>query len=321
MTHTEMTYDRSFEFLTRCVLCGASVDRRKASAQIHLKSLKFKANRARRSNESLNRPAPMETQYEIFQCKECGLQFINPRDNQETVCKQYLDDVTSPVSYYAETAKIDAVNFIKRFDWIEAATPSGRLLDVGCNVGTFLEIAQNRGWQVAGIEPNKKAIDICLSKGIPVFQGFLSDDLANEIERNPFDVVALNDSIEHFPDPLATMRLVHRLVRPGGVVAISTPNIRSILTNMFQIKPKEHLFYFDAATLTALLERAGFKVQLLVETGRRRDIGSAHHGATLDSEFWNVVSRLLDVTRLDKPVSILLERLFKEELFVLAQKA
>jgi len=112
------------ETLSSCVLCG------------ELASVSFE-------------PYCKISGYHIIQCKNCKLIFVNPRDNQETILKQYPNDETSPISYYLRTERVDTINFNKRLDWIEKKVATGKLLDIGCSVGTYMNVARNRGWNVS----------------------------------------------------------------------------------------------------------------------------------------------------------------------------
>lgn len=282
------------EFIKKCVLCNAG-------------------------NEFF-KPYCTKSGYSIVLCSNCGLIFVNPRDNENTISNQYQDNLTSPISYYQVTAKTDAINFNKRLDWIESKMSRGKVLDIGCNVGTFLELSKNRGWEVMGIEPNKKACEICNSKGLNVRCGLFGHEMAKSLEGNRFDLITLNDTIEHFTHPVEMVRMIAACIRQNGFLAISTPNVDNILARIFQIKPKEHLFYFNKSTLSRFLEGAGFKIELLVETGRRRDIASMPLGATFENKYWIYVCKFLGVTGLSHLVSLFLEKIFADELFVLAKK-
>ena len=96
--------------------------------------------------------------------------------------------------------------------------------------------------------------------------------------------------------------------------------MKSILAKIFQVKPKEHLFYFTPATLKKLLERAGFRVKIMLETGRRRDLGAMDQGATFENKKWLVLSKFLRWTGVDSIAAILMDMIFKEELFAIAEK-
>jgi 2-polyprenyl-3-methyl-5-hydroxy-6-metoxy-1,4-benzoquinol methylase len=252
--------------------------------------------------------------YCIVKCP-CGLVYVNSPDSQTAISDQYKNNKTSPSNYYEETACVDQINFNRRLNILEALTIKGKLLDVGCSVGTFMFFAERRGWVVKGIEPNAKSARIALSHHLTVDNNFLNE--------TPFiyniDVVTLNDVIEHFPNPLESLQIIRGMLKENGLVAISTPNIDSILTRIFQIKPREHLFYFNKQMITKLLEKAGFEILFCETTGRRRAIDKMSNGATLSKQ-WKILSKILSFTKLHLLVSIFLDRFFKDEIFVVARK-
>lgn len=148
----------------------------------------------------------------------------------------------------------------------------GRLLDVGCSYGAFLELARERGWRVSGVELSRKAADYSeRERGLDVFRGIL-EEAALPGER--FDVVTLWDVVEHLDDPVRTLAEVHRVLAPGGTLVLFTINQRSLISRVghllyrasldrFERLPTllydiHHNFFFDRSTLAAALRRAGF---------------------------------------------------------------
>ncbi len=282
------------EYLNNCVLCGSGSDR-------------F-APYARRGK------------YGVVRCGECGLIFINPRDDHAEILGQYSSDVSSPISYYQKSARVDSLIFDKRLSWTERFISPGSLLDIGCNVGTFMDVARRRGWEASGVEVNGNACELSRQKGHRVYQGTFDRDLISSFEKKEFDLVCLNDVIEHFPNPLDSMKLVAPLVRRGGYLTINTPNIDNVVARIFQLKPKEHVFYFNKSTATRILTEAGFEIILARKAGRRRDFGSLQSGATLDSRAWLTVCKVLHSTGIEHLANFALENFVTDELFVLSKR-
>ena len=153
--------------------------------------------------------------------------------------------------------------YAERYDAFERLLGAGRrrLLDVGSGPGLFLKHGAERGgWQVRGIEPASQAVAHSRGLGLDVTQGFLGADTAASLGR--FDVVHMNEVLEHLPDPRAMLGLVHDLLDPGGLVALMVPNDYSPFQAALRdacgmapwwVAPPHHVNYFDVASIQRLL--------------------------------------------------------------------
>ena len=153
--------------------------------------------------------------------------------------------------------------------FLERYAAPGRLLDIGCSAGFFLDEARRAGWSVSGLE--KSADTAALARAlhdVDVTVGTLGQD--DSLPSASFDVVTLWDVIEHVPEPLATLRRAHNLLSRDGVIAIQTPNIGGLFPRMSYLvarrldywphpEPPGHLFQFSTRTLDRLLCMAGFR--------------------------------------------------------------
>lgn len=156
--------------------------------------------------------------------------------------------------------------------YVETLIPPGRLLDVGCGNGLFLEAASARGWEVAGVELSAAAAAAARERvGPRVTLGTLEEA---EFQENTFDVVTLWEVIEHVSHPVRLLSEVRRVLRPGGMVLLSTPNAHSIFHRVAhwsyiltlgswtfparRIYFSSHRSYFTKQTLSAALLKAGF---------------------------------------------------------------
>jgi SAM-dependent methyltransferase len=200
----------------------------------------------------------------IVRCDECGL----VRQDTRPVVAAALYDADyyatdNPKGGYANYFLDAAVNrrtFRDRIGAIERRYGRrGRLLDVGCALGDFLLEARAAGWDVEGVEISSFAAQRARERGLRVTAGRL-EELA--LPAASFDVITLYDTIEHLVDPAATVAAVRRLLVPGGIAHLVTPNVgglqaRILGRHWYHYKPGEHLVYFDPATLRATVERAG----------------------------------------------------------------
>ncbi len=157
----------------------------------------------------------------------------------------------------------------ERLERLRAHLAGGRLLDVGCSTGAFLETAR-RCFDVTGIEIEPTAAALARSRGQRVVTGTLTD------LRPPaggFDAVTMFHVIEHLASPHADLERVSAMLRPGGVLMIETPTIDCLWFRVGarrwrQLLP-EHYYFFSRATLSELLSRCGFELIHCAKVGRR----------------------------------------------------
>ncbi|ADE13102.1 class I SAM-dependent methyltransferase [Sideroxydans lithotrophicus] len=141
--------------------------------------------------------------------------------------------------------------------------PAGRLLDVGCGGGRFLNRMKKRGWQVEGTDFDEQATQkVSARYGIKTHIGDLTQCT---LPANSFDVVTMSQTIEHLYDPLATLHECLRILKPGGLLVMTTPNALSIGAAEFAAfwrgwEAPRHLHLFSVESLQRLTRRAGFEV-------------------------------------------------------------
>jgi SAM-dependent methyltransferase len=173
-----------------------------------------------------------------------------------------------------------------RLERLERRAPRGRLLDVGCAEGTFLELARKRGWDVCGTELSAfAAAEAARRTDAEIFCGDLHE------ARYPgasFDAVTLWHVLEHLREPARYLAEIRRVIRPGGFLLIAVPNVDDLFMQaayrivrgrprrLFSKEDREiHLYHFSARTVGMYLERAGFSVMRIgpdfgiVEPGKR----------------------------------------------------
>jgi 2-polyprenyl-3-methyl-5-hydroxy-6-metoxy-1,4-benzoquinol methylase len=141
----------------------------------------------------------------------------------------------------------------RRFPYmfLEDLSP-GRVLDVGCGSGDFLFRMHQLGWKVAGVDFDGKAIANAKTK-----YGFdlLHNDLAGaHFPDNSFDAITMNHVIEHVPDPTALLSEIVRVLKPGGRLVATTPNLQSLGHSLYQecwrgLEPPRHLQVFSVQAL------------------------------------------------------------------------
>lgn len=147
-----------------------------------------------------------------------------------------------------------------QFRYLPKPKAGQRLLDVGCGNGDFLVNARQAGWDVMGVEPDPSAAKVAQQRGLNVQAGMI--DVLDHFSEC-FDAITLSHVIEHVHSPQEVLKAVHRLLKPGGVVYIDTPNIESTGSKRFGsnwrgLEAPRHLVIFTPDSLHLLLAKCGF---------------------------------------------------------------
>ena len=203
----------------------------------------------------------------LQQCLNCGTIFLGG----------YSDDfVPELYAYYEKYTKLrkedvfDTITSARCQDLLEWFSRVGigrKALDVGCGLGQFVEMANMNGWKAEGLELSKDAVGFARRQGLPVKE---LDFLSAEIKPNSYDLVTLFEVIEHVPNPLEFLCRAGEVVRPGGLVYLTTPSFASVdrflLGKDWKIIHPEHLTYFTPHTLRVLVKKTRLFEVLHLET-------------------------------------------------------
>jgi 2-polyprenyl-3-methyl-5-hydroxy-6-metoxy-1,4-benzoquinol methylase len=194
----------------------------------------------------------------LQRCERCGLVYVDPRP-KEQIFGGFVPDTARDLS--------SAASWQRRLQTMERFYAPGRLLDVGVGAGAFLHYARHRGWDVHGLDVQEEfARGTSERTGIPVYASTLDD---TEIQAQRFDAVTMWDVIEHVPSPRATLAAAAAVVRPGGILALSTINAASLNARLFggswvfwnrSGRVPEHLQAFTPDTVRLALHEAGFSM-------------------------------------------------------------
>ena len=198
--------------------------------------------------------------YQIAKCRGCSLVFVKNQVTTEELAAYYAgfeDD-----SY--DESNVECLNhyYLALGALIRKRFPQpGRLLDVGCSRGWFLDTMTD--WEGHGNEITDHYGKVAQEKhGDRIFLGPFED---YPMREGYFDVITLQDVFDHIRDPLPMLEKCRCLLRPGGLIAIKVHNISCLYAkltgrNFYALIPPSHLFYYDRETLALTLEMSGFQV-------------------------------------------------------------
>ncbi len=203
--------------------------------------------------------------FHYVRCRNCGLVYLNPRPAPAAIGRYYPRG-----SYYTFQVDGQAAAEIVRPAHRRLARQltqrlgAGRAFDVGCGDGSFLLALQERGWQPSGIEFDQATVAALQQhRKLPVVAG---DFVTAELSDSNFDLVSMLEVLEHLHQPLAALQRARDILRPGGTLVVTVPNISSLEYRLWRgqwvaLEPPLHLYHFTSQTLTRALHQAGLQVQ------------------------------------------------------------
>lgn len=215
-----------------------------------------------------------DDEFQVVECRGCGLLYINPRPSQEEIGKFYPETYSWKETLEAEsflTKCVRKLEKIYRYHLLRdevskvvkfTSRGSGKVLDIGCGTGDRLDVFRNKGFETYGVETSNSADYAKEHLKLNVMKG---DLFSAKFPDAFFDIVTLYNVLEHTHKPQVVIREIHRILKQDGFLIIQVPNRDSLQYKIFKKKwaafdvPRD-LYYFGIGTLTSMLE----KVELTV---------------------------------------------------------
>jgi SAM-dependent methyltransferase len=201
--------------------------------------------------------------YRVVRCPSCGFLYRNPNVRPERLGDLYATGYSGFLTgdYAANRQRRHRLT-MDAFHPVFDNGRGRRLLDFGCGVGLFLELAEQRGFEVYGVDLSPDSVEQANRRLSRPCVHFGSPDDVPEIARGGFDVITLWSVLAHLPRPLEDFARLRELLAPGGVLLILTVNARSLLLKAYGDAwsgfTRNHLMFYSADTLPMLLRRTGF---------------------------------------------------------------
>lgn len=207
-------------------------------------------------------------EFTICECQACSFRFTNPRPRANELGKYYesdeyishsntqkniIDKIYQAVRHYTISKKIQLVNSLAK---------RGKLLDIGCGTGEFLNACKADGWDVSGIEPGERARNYAIKQYSLKVGG---ETALNQLSQHSFDVISLWHVLEHVPDLNARIVEIKTLLKKNGSLIIAVPNSASWDAEYYKQQwaaydVPRHLYHFTPETIEKLFAKHGFQL-------------------------------------------------------------
>ncbi|MBI4471632.1 MAG: class I SAM-dependent methyltransferase [Acidobacteria bacterium] len=236
-------------------------------------------------------PFIREPDHQVVRCKTCRLYYVNPAPTAAELNQRAQDSLA-----YTEDQLLKRDFFRRRAEHllnrVERILPAGRLLDVGCAIGTELAVGRGRGWTVTGIELSESSVRIARDAGLDVRSTPLPE---TGFRDHSFDLVTMNHVLEHVAHTPIFMRETRRILSNDGLLFISLPNVhawqfyfrRGAYAWTFH---HDHYIHFSVSTLRTFLKRYGFEI-IEISTSRWLDF---HDPIESRSRLFQAVNRAIE---------------------------
>lgn len=211
----------------------------------------------------------------IALCDECGLYFTCPPPAEENLTEFYSGDYHQEIRGDAHAEFALEKKYRRYVALLKRHLDTGKVLDIGCSSGLLVRMLLDAGYQAEGIEMDRQTASWGQEKyGITIH---ITDLKHCPIAEGTLDGALMMDVLEHTQHPLNFLIQVNRLIRPGGIVMISFPDIRSLESRYWYAMSlllrrhwlwhtchvPLHVWEFTEPTAKAVFEKAGFAVEEL----------------------------------------------------------
>ena len=188
----------------------------------------------------------------IRQCSGCGV----------------VQSTTDPVDYYRDVIRATAFSpemadfRLKQYAELDKkyAFNTKRIIEIGSGAGEYLELMQQAGWKVWGLEHKEESVSAARSAGLQIQKGYL-DNPYFELENGPMEAFVCFNFMEHIPDLRPFLQAISNNLVTGGLGLVEVPNFDLMLQRSMSTEfIADHIYYFSAETLKRTLEINGFEI-------------------------------------------------------------
>jgi 2-polyprenyl-3-methyl-5-hydroxy-6-metoxy-1,4-benzoquinol methylase len=209
-----------------------------------------------------------QEKFNLSQCGNCGFVFTNPRPGKNELAKYYQSD-----EYLSHSKKknglitflydlVKSISLRKKYNLITKNKTKGKILDIGCATGEFLNYFQKKGWHCTGIEPAQNPRNFAIEN---YHLDVKPENEIMQLDHGTYDVITMWHVLEHVSDLNERIQQIHKLLKADGLLVIALPNHLSYDAEQYKsfwagYDVPRHLYHFSSTTISRLLSRHEFSV-------------------------------------------------------------
>ena len=197
-----------------------------------------------------------------YKCEDCTMVYLNPIMNKNTTIEYYTnlntgqgDIVSGESQFYTEIYSLGLDSIEKN------SNKKGKILDIVCSTGFFIDLAKKRGWETTGIELGSEEASIAEKKGHRIIK-----EVIEELEiSEKYDAIVMWDVLEHIPNGIEQLELISRHLNKGGILFFQVPNSDSLAAKILRYSCRmfdgiEHTNLYNPKSLEKLINNSNFSV-------------------------------------------------------------
>ena len=206
--------------------------------------------------------------FHIVQCQSCGFKYTNPRPEKQSLgayyqSEEYVSHSNTKKGFINYTYQIvRKYTLLKKLQLLSKYYKTGKILDIGCGTGEFLNVCQQAKWDTTGIEPSSDARTMAIKN---YNLNILEESEIKNLSSENFDIITMWHVLEHVPKLNERIEDLKRLIKPNGIIIIAVPNCNSLDAKIYReawaaYDVPRHLYHFVPKDIETLFKKHDLKM-------------------------------------------------------------